>query len=411
MAKTRRTARSTSVEGIVPPYTDRATETALGDPGLDLRYWSWFVLGWVPPTLHAWTAIVRESQYYRYGDAGHPYNAIPRLAYQLRLAIQRIGTLIAPPEQEIVATSLVALDAWNESRAQLAAERPGLTARFSGDIGRICTELCVTTGELASRNPGWPACPAWCQFGRTLGDWWLDYQPPVTEPLQNAMSRKTTGVVVPRSEERCVPSVLPILRAIRALPEPERVRAACSTLEAMAAITGTPRGSNQRLLTPFFQAMPDTRPDLTRRHANTRFCVPPALREVFPNMPATVTVDKNTGWEPNQSGELYERVLRFAEQIGDALLRMPVWPRWDRTAGRLYLGDRIVRTVKVGRASCVVLILDAFESQRWAQHIAHPEQLVEDQSQHDTIESLNDNCHGIRFHGDGGGRLAWSIRV
>lgn len=85
-------------------------------------------------------------------------------------------------------------------------------------------------------------------------------------------------------------------------------------------------------------------------------------------------------------------------------------PNWDRSCGKLYFRDEVVRRVRMSRTPTnLQQILDAFQNAGWSTSIANPLALGQKQL-HDTIRQLNVGLDGIRFHGTkGGGAITWSL--
>ncbi|MEX2308413.1 MAG: hypothetical protein WD738_12505, partial [Pirellulales bacterium] len=86
-------------------------------------------------------------------------------------------------------------------------------------------------------------------------------------------------------------------------------------------------------------------------------------------------------------------------------------PRWDRAEGQLWLGDDIIRMVRIRRTpSRVQRLIEAFERARWKKAIESPfaDELSQD-GLHGFLNDVNDGLKQIRFHGRAGGReLTWS---
>jgi hypothetical protein len=77
-------------------------------------------------------------------------------------------------------------------------------------------------------------------------------------------------------------------------------------------------------------------------------------------------------------------------------------PNWQRETGKLRLGDKIIRKVRVMSApSNVQKVLDTFEQAQWPMSIPNP--LTRGQQQlHETLRSLNGPLKSLRFHAQNG---------
>lgn len=106
----------------------------------------------------------------------------------------------------------------------------------------------------------------------------------------------------------------------------------------------------------------------------------------------------------------YRRLLR---EIGELSAARPVGkPEWDRSAGELRFGGKVVKRVRGPRvAKNVVTVLDAFQEEGWPRHIDDP--LPDGRKQkrlHDTVWSLNEDLEVIRFRADGSGEgFCWNL--
>ena len=101
------------------------------------------------------------------------------------------------------------------------------------------------------------------------------------------------------------------------------------------------------------------------------------------------------------------------KEAGEEAARPPAdTPHWDRDACKLYLGTKVIRTVRSLRISArIVCILDAFEFARWPTSIDDPmpKATAEDpQSLRHAVASLNENLTDIRFFGNGSGGVRWA---
>lgn len=85
-------------------------------------------------------------------------------------------------------------------------------------------------------------------------------------------------------------------------------------------------------------------------------------------------------------------------------------PRWDAASGKLYLGNQLVRRVRLlQHPSNVQQILDAFQAAGWPRQIKNP--LGGDQQTlHQTLRSLHTGLSGLRFHSQEGGQaVSWEL--
>ena len=102
------------------------------------------------------------------------------------------------------------------------------------------------------------------------------------------------------------------------------------------------------------------------------------------------------------------------KEAGEEAARPPAdTPHWDRDACKLYLGTKVLRTVRSLRISAhIVRILDAFEFARWPTSIDDPmpKATAEDpQILRHAVASLNENLTDIRFFGNGSGGVRWDF--
>ena len=89
-------------------------------------------------------------------------------------------------------------------------------------------------------------------------------------------------------------------------------------------------------------------------------------------------------------------------------------PYWDRDACKLYLGKKVIRTVRSLKVSRhIVSILDAFEFARWPTSIDDPLPKAKAEvppSLRHTVATLNEHLTDIRFFCNGSGGVRWDFR-
>jgi len=85
-------------------------------------------------------------------------------------------------------------------------------------------------------------------------------------------------------------------------------------------------------------------------------------------------------------------------------------PSWQASTGELRWRNQVIRRVRVmSSPSNIQVILDSFEKSKWAQRIANPLRLGQQQL-HQAIRSLNEGLTGIRFHAQEGGQaITWEV--
>jgi hypothetical protein len=108
-------------------------------------------------------------------------------------------------------------------------------------------------------------------------------------------------------------------------------------------------------------------------------------------------------------GETIEPAVPGLPKAEDSVVK----PRWDRTNGKLWFGDKAIRNVRIcGTATHFERILQAFEENSWKSSIAAPFHGQFGQSDlHAIINQLNKGLMGISFHVRGGGReITWSVK-
>lgn len=88
-------------------------------------------------------------------------------------------------------------------------------------------------------------------------------------------------------------------------------------------------------------------------------------------------------------------------------------PHWDRDACKLYLGGKVIRTVRgLGISRNIVGILDAFELARWPTSIDDPIPTASVEDPHalgHTVASLNETLTDIKFFRNGSGGVRWAF--
>ena len=83
-------------------------------------------------------------------------------------------------------------------------------------------------------------------------------------------------------------------------------------------------------------------------------------------------------------------------------------PEWNHDRGELTFQGELIRRVRVGVATQIVKILDAFQLQGWPDRIGSP--INDDMTHRDAIRALNSRLTAIRFCSDGTGRgVLWEI--
>ena len=89
----------------------------------------------------------------------------------------------------------------------------------------------------------------------------------------------------------------------------------------------------------------------------------------------------------------------------------PNHPRFDRSSGKLFLGKKLIRLVRLNRnPTNIQIILDSFQKADWVPRIENPLQLGQQQL-HQVLRSLNDGLKKIKFHALEGGRaIRWELR-
>lgn len=136
-------------------------------------------------------------------------------------------------------------------------------------------------------------------------------------------------------------------------------------------------------------------------------------------------------WTQARRGSEYRAILDIAVAVGlmpagrrEWLLReagekaaMPSasTPYWDRDACKLYLGEKVIRTVRgLGVSRHIVAILDAFELARWPTSVEDPIPTVtaqDPESLRHAVASLNENLTDIRFFCNGSGGVRWDFKT
>lgn len=103
---------------------------------------------------------------------------------------------------------------------------------------------------------------------------------------------------------------------------------------------------------------------------------------------------------------------RLLRELGepDAASASSVNVEWIKTLGELRLNDEVIRRVRVGHATKVVPILDAFQECGWPEHIDDPITAGDGQRLRDALKVLNRGLERIRFHADGTGEgIRWCV--
>lgn len=112
------------------------------------------------------------------------------------------------------------------------------------------------------------------------------------------------------------------------------------------------------------------------------------------------------------TGDRREWLLREAGE--QAAITPADRPHWDRDACKLYLGEKVIRTVRGLKVSrYIVQILDAFEFARWPTSIDNPlrkARAEEPPQLGHTVASLNENLTEIKFFRNGSGGVRWGFR-
>lgn len=103
---------------------------------------------------------------------------------------------------------------------------------------------------------------------------------------------------------------------------------------------------------------------------------------------------------------------RLLRELGepDAASASSVKIEWIKTLGELRLNDDLIRRVRVGHATKVVPILDAFQECGWPEHMDDPITAGDSQRLREVLRVLNRGLKRIRFHADGTGEgIRWSV--
>lgn len=140
--------------------------------------------------------------------------------------------------------------------------------------------------------------------------------------------------------------------------------------------------------------------------------------------------DVITMWMTARRGSEYRAIVDIAVAVGLMTADRRSWllreageqattppadrPYWDRDACRLYLGEKVIRTVRSLKISRhIVSILDAFEMDRWPTSIDNPLPAAtadDPQRLRHAVATLNENLTVIRFFCDGSGGVRWAFQ-
>lgn len=144
---------------------------------------------------------------------------------------------------------------------------------------------------------------------------------------------------------------------------------------------------------------------------------------------ACVNADVIAMWMQARRGSEYRAILDITVAVGlmppdrrewllkeageKAAMPSACTPHWDRDACKLYLGEKVIRTVRgLGISRNIVGILDAFEFARWPTSIDDPIATESAEDPHalgHTVASLNENLTDIKFFRNGSGGVRWAF--
>jgi len=389
---------------LVPKYVDDEHESAFMDVNLDFTDWSWFILGWMPATIDIHLRLVVD-----WAETGrvNVFDSVPITAYTIHQALDRLSCKLGGTDRQRVLDSCKELEVWNDRWA---------AAIFQPEDSRAVEDRLLpvrTVSELrkaiADVDRNQPDSSVWFRFGLALGTWWA----------QDLLDRKS------------VPKWDLIVQAVREIPISEQ--ALSPILQALGKLDITDNASladfsgcfprQQTVATaPLIISDSDTEDRNTNAYRYKKLIRHFSTEEIDPGL---------------ERVRINRRVFEFALVLERSLLAVPrqastnvltssrskpemVKPHWDIVTRTLTYEGVVIRKV-AGRASTVIRLYNAFQEAGWTESVDY--QIVEGWQQRNllikkkrrvikktgAILSLNDNLKRIRFRGDGGTGIFWTL--
>ena len=373
------------MDQYVPEYIASAVETAKCDPKRDLVPWAWFILGWFGPTLRAWRAFAASDR-----DMGgnELHRAVPASLGAIDTAVCILGDRIPAPVSAELRRLSIRL---RQDHEDLARQRQGLPLLYDCSFesgGEATTEVFH---QVLGIDPADGDERPWHEFGFNLGGW-LHNHLFADRPLGGELAALIdTCRAVPDKFAITLP---PVVNALRSLSPP-----ATWTSEAAAELAILVKRHCQPEWGPTREASADTSCPPTRLTKGGRHPFARMLRNRRP-----VATSNDTTF---QSCWLGEAIHALVERVEADLLTRTKRPVWKRTAkgGILKYDGEVVREVAgEKKASGVIAILDAFESQGWPEKITlfpttSKGRAVSDKL-HNPLKSLRKGLKRLYFGGD-----------
>jgi len=393
-----------NLELFVPVYDDEPHESAFRDMDRDFTAWSWFVLGWMPEALDVHLRLVVD---WADLEGANVFDSVPITAYTIRQALDRLSNRIGGTSQERVLASCRELEVWNDRwAAKICQPRD---PRAAGDRALPVRTMSTLRKAIADLVRYQPNPDPWLRFGGALGTWWA----------QDLLDRKSA------------PNWNLIVQTVRAIPTHEQ--AINPILQALGKIEISDSTSLVEIAGcfPHREAVAAIPPEISDSDTEDRNTNAYRFKQLL-RRPATGEIDSDLG-----KRQLHRNVFDFALALERSLLAVPrqastnvltssgskpemVKPHWDIVTRTLTYEGVVIRKV-AGRASTVIRLYNAFQEAGWTESVDY--QIVEGWQQRNllikkkrrvikktgAILSLNDNLKRIRFRGDGGTGIFWTL--
>lgn len=371
----------------VPEYIASAVECARTDPRRDLVPWAWFTLGWFGVTLRVWRKLAAADRTVGSNDL---HQAVPASLGAIKAAVDVLGRRLPATVSAELGRLSTRLRGDHED---LARERKGLPLLYNQSFESGVEAATKVYHQVRGVEPTDEDERPWLEFGFNLGGWLHNYQfadRPLGEELADLID---TVQAIPPKVAITLPHVLNDLRSL----SPLRADMTDADVANLAILV-------KRHCQPEWEPTREAPADPSYTTTSLTNDADHPFARMLRNRQRVAPSDSTTTFQPCWLGEA---VHVLVERLEADLLTRTKRPVWKRTAigGVLKYDGEVVREVGgEKKASGVIAILDAFESQGWPEKIilfprVNKGSSVSDRL-HNPLKSLRKGLKRLHFGGD-----------
>lgn len=371
----------------VPEYIASAVECARTDPRRDLVPWAWFTLGWFGVTLRVWRNFAAANRTVGSNDL---HQAVPASLGAIKAAVDVLGRRLPATVSAELGRLSTRLRGDHED---LARERQGLPLLYNQSFESGVEAATEVYHQVRGVEPADVDERPWHEFGFNLGGWLHNHlfaDLPLGEELADLID---TVQAIPPKVAITLP---PVVNQLRSLPAPTEVKSETEVTELAILV--------KRHCQPEWEPTREAPADPSCTSTPLTNDADHPFARMLRNRQRVAPSDYATTFQPCWLGEAIHALVERVEANLLMRTKRPVWKR-TATGGILKYDGEVVRVVGgEKKASGVIAILDAFESQGWPEKITlfpgvNKGSSVSDRL-HNLLKSLRKGLTRLHFGGD-----------